>query len=125
MPTLLMGMVLPYLYRYAEEREESAGKPLGRLNGWNTSGAVIGPLAASFLLLPAIGLWSSVLLLGLAYLAFPLVLLRSARARLATVSGVALLLFVANPATLPTVRVQDTERVLALCEGSDGTVAVV
>tara|TARA_Y100001934_G_scaffold104624_2_gene128701 strand:- start:244 stop:2733 length:2490 start_codon:yes stop_codon:yes gene_type:complete len=125
MPTLLMGMVLPYLYRYAEEREESAGKTLGRLNGWNTSGAVIGPLAASFLLLPAIGLWSSVLLLGLAYLAFPLVLLRSARARLATVSGVALLLFVANPATLPTVRVQDTERVLALWEGSDGTVAVV
>ena len=30
-PTVLMGMVLPYLYRYAERLDESPGTTLGRL----------------------------------------------------------------------------------------------
>ncbi len=124
-PTLLMGMVLPYLYRYAEHLEEAPGTTLGRLNGWNTAGAVVGPLMASFLLLPLIGLWNSVLLVGLVYLAVPLVLFESMRARLATVATLGLLLLFANPTNLPTVRINKSERLLALWEGADGTVAVV
>lgn len=125
-PTVIMGMVLPYLYRYVETINEAPGATLGRLNGWNTTGAVIGPLVASFLLLPLLGLWNSVLLLGLVYLAVPIVLLESSRARMTTVMTVVLLLLFANPSSLPLVRINaEKERLLALWEGSDGTVAVV
>ena len=125
-PTVLMGMVLPYLYRYAERLDESPGNTLGRLNGWNTAGAVIGPLIASFLLLPSLGLWTSVLLLGLVYLAVPLVLFEGTRERIAVVATVATILVFANPTALPLVRINvDTEKLLALWEGPDGTVAVV
>ena len=125
-PTVLMGMVLPYLYRYAEVINESPGTTLGRLNSWNTTGAVFGPLIASFLLLPTLGLWTSVLLLGLVYLAVPLVLFDGTRDRVAVVTTVAMLLVFANPTTLPLVRINaDTEQLLALWEGPDGTVAVV
>ena len=125
-PTLLMGMVLPYLYKYAESRDETPGTTLGRLNGWNTAGAVVGPLTASFLLLPTLGLWASVMLLGMAYLAVPVILLETPRARLAAVVGAAALVLVTNPTALPLVRINhDTERILAMWEGADGTVAVV
>ena len=121
-----MGMVLPYLYRYAERLDESPGNTLGRLKWLNTAGAVIGPLIASFLLLPSLGLWTSVLLLGLVYLAVPLVLFEGTRERIAVVATVATLLVFANPTALPLVRINvDTEKLLALWEGPDGTVAVV
>ncbi len=126
LPTITMGMVLPYLYRYAESIDETPGTTLGRLNGWNTLGAVIGPLVASFLLLPSIGLWSSILLLGVVYLAVPLVLFQSTRSRVATVISLGLVLLLANPTALPIVRINRAdERLLALWEGADGTVAVV
>lgn len=126
LPTIAMGMVLPYLYRYAESIDETPGTTLGRLNGWNTLGAVIGPLVASFLLLPSIGLWSSILLLGVVYLAVPLVLFESTRSRVATVVSLGLVLLLANPTALPVVRINRVnEQLLALWEGADGTVAVV
>ncbi len=125
-PTVLMGMVLPYLYRYGESIDEAPGATLGRLNAWNTTGAVIGPLVASFILLPVLGLWNSVLLAGICYLAIPLIYFESSRARMATVMTFAILLVFANPGNLPLVRInEDEERLLALWEGSDGTVAVV
>ncbi|MEM8496531.1 MAG: fused MFS/spermidine synthase [Pseudomonadota bacterium] len=125
-PTLLMGMVLPYLYRYAESLDETPGATLGRLNGWNTIGAVVGPLVASFVMLPMLGLWNSVLLIGMAYLAVPLVRFENPSARVVTVACLALLLVFFNPAHLPLVRINEAkERLLALWEGADGTVAVV
>lgn len=126
LPTVAMGMVLPYLYRYAESLDETPGNTLGRLNGWNTAGAVIGPLVASFILLPTVGLWSSILLLGVIYLAVPIVLFESTRSRVVAVVAFGLVLVIANPTTLPVVRItREDERLLALWEGADGTVAVV
>ncbi len=125
-PTIVMGMVLPYLYRYAESIDETPGTTLGRLNGWNTTGAVIGPLAASFLLLPTLGLWNSILLMGISYIALPLILFESTKTRITAVMTLAAIFVFANPTTLPVVRInQAEERLLALWEGSDGTVAVV
>jgi len=126
LPAIIMGMVLPYLYRYTENLKETPGATLGRLNSWNTIGAVTGPLVASFILLPAMGLWNSVLLLGLAYVAVPLVLLQSIHTRVATVGALALILIFINPTSLPVVRINaDEERLLDVWEGPDGTVAVV
>ncbi|MCY4263583.1 MAG: fused MFS/spermidine synthase [Gammaproteobacteria bacterium] len=126
LPTTLLGMVLPFLFRHAENLDEAPGSILGRLGAWNTAGAVIGPLVASFLLLPMLGLWNSVLIIGAAYLAIPIVCFADMRARLVTVSVFALTLLFANPVSLPLVRINTgSEQLLALWEGPDGTVAVV
>jgi spermidine synthase len=59
-PTCLMGVTLPLLARYAVRREEDIGKRIGTLYAVNTAGAVAGTLCAAFVLLPTIGLRSTV-----------------------------------------------------------------
>jgi len=55
-PTGLMGATLPMLTRYAVHREEQIGTRVSALYAINTFGAVLGALAAGFVLLPALGL---------------------------------------------------------------------
>jgi spermidine synthase len=59
-PTGLMGITLPLLARYAIRKEEEVGSRIALLYAINTGGAVAGTLCAAFLLLPAIGLRSTV-----------------------------------------------------------------
>ncbi len=51
-PTALMGALLPVTL--AAFRQEG-GRPVGRAYAWNTAAAIAGTLAASFLLVPALG----------------------------------------------------------------------
>lgn len=59
-PTLLMGATLPLLTRSAVQRDDQVGPRTGLLYGLNTTGAVLGTIAAAFWLLPALGLRSTV-----------------------------------------------------------------
>jgi spermidine synthase len=59
-PTGLMGVTLPLLARYAVRSREEIGRRIGALYAINTAGAVLGTLCAAFLLLPSIGLRSTV-----------------------------------------------------------------
>ncbi|MGE4606489.1 MAG: fused MFS/spermidine synthase, partial [Myxococcota bacterium] len=76
-PTGLMGITLPLLARYAIRKQEEIGKRIALLYAINTGGAVVGPLCAAFILLPALGLRSTVhvgvLVNGLTFLAAVLV----------------------------------------------------
>ncbi|MBV71888.1 MAG: hypothetical protein CMH52_11205 [Myxococcales bacterium] len=54
-PTVLMGMTLPVLTAYFEEKNEHFGSSVGRLYSANTLGAAAGALATGYLLLPAFG----------------------------------------------------------------------
>ncbi len=134
LPTVVMGILLPYLYRYAESVAQKPGVIIGRLNAFNTVGAVAGSLVAGFVLLEWLGLWSSLRLMGMLYLlAALLFLLRNettTRPALTYVTIFALLLPVSllDPGRLPTVRILAVERdeaLLEVWEGSGGTVAVV
>ena len=58
-PALLLGMVLPLLWDAAAASNVSVAQVVGRLTSVNTLSAAGGALAASFFLLPALGLWSS------------------------------------------------------------------
>lgn len=55
-PTFLMGATLPILTRYAESLGEGTQRRVAQLYAVNTLGAVVGTIAASFLLLPSLGL---------------------------------------------------------------------
>lgn len=57
-PVTLLGMLLPLAWK-AAGLGKGAGAIIGRLMATNTIAAAFGPLAASFLLLPTIGLWQS------------------------------------------------------------------
>jgi len=58
-PCTLMGATLPLLGRAAITRKDAAGRGAGALYAANTLGAVVGCLAAGFLLVPSIGLWAT------------------------------------------------------------------
>jgi spermidine synthase len=60
-PTALMGATLPLLARHAVREDAEIGARIGALYASNTLGAVFGVVLAAFLLLPALGLRSTVL----------------------------------------------------------------
>lgn len=55
LPVLLLGTVAPWALRIGMERVENAGALAGRLYAMSTLGSLTGTLAASLLLVPAIG----------------------------------------------------------------------
>ena len=55
-PTGFMGATLPLLIRYAVRTDREVGPRVALLYATNTAGAVVGTVAAGFVLLPALGL---------------------------------------------------------------------
>lgn len=67
LPGIVLGAVLPFLLRLLETSEAAPGEILGRLVAANTAGAILGALAAGFVLLPVLGTWNALLGLGALY----------------------------------------------------------
>ena len=134
-PATLLGSVFPYLLRAAQGSQAAPGAIIGRLGALNTSGGVVGSLAAGFVLLGAVGLWDGVRLFAAGYVLLALlVCLRGARTRGAPVLpaavtvGVLVLLgtaFDTSRLAVVSVNRDRGEAVLATWEGPDGVVAVV
>lgn len=132
LPAVLMGAVFPYLFKVSENSGQAPGRVLGRLAAVNTAGAIVGSLAAGFLLLGAFGLWTSIQWIALAYLLAALLVaessLRSGRVlRGAALAGILLAGLGLDASKLPTVRVRAErgEELLRYWEGSHATVAVI
>ena len=134
-PTALLGAVFPYLLRAAEGSPAAPGAVIGRLGALNTTGGVVGALAAGFVLLGSLGLWNSMRLIAAGYLVLALASAwrgwPTPRARLAPAAatlGALALLGTALDASRLTVVDVDAERgetLLATWEGPDGVVAVI
>jgi spermidine synthase len=134
-PTMLAGMVLPLLMEVTADAQASAAGPmLGRLLAFNTAGSVVGPLVATYAVLPWLGLWAGVALAGLLMVASGEVWLsglfkgRLTTARRAAVVALLVALVVgANPLTLPRARVRrgGDEKLIHLDEGSHAIVSVL
>ena len=121
-PGFIAGLLFPALLRLAGS-DPAAGRPVGRLLALNTAGAITGSLAASFLLLPAVGVWITIAAAATAYAALAVWMApRPAVVGLAAVAALA----AAASAGLAPLRLDPrrNERVLAVWEGSYGTVAV-
>jgi spermidine synthase len=67
-PTTLMGITFPLAVRVYARDLERLGQSIGRVYFSNAVGAVIGPLITGFLLIPLVGMQSSILLAGIVYL---------------------------------------------------------
>ncbi len=125
---LVLGAVFPLLMKSEEGFITHAGKSIGTLSAINTVGAILGSLAAGFLLLDGIGIWHTVQLLAAIYLIIAVLL--PASGNTATYSGriaafiMLILLFTRlDPSGLKASG--NDETVLEKWEGSDCTVTVV
>ena len=124
--TIALGTALPVLMERAGG-EGRVGAQVGRLLAVNTLGAIVGPLAATFVLAPRLGPWWSLALLGV------VVALAATRAGLTpreqgvVLAAVALAVLWASPGRLPLVRLRPErgERLVAVREGGHGTTAVI
>ncbi len=63
-PTLLMGMAFPVAVRVVLQETRGVGGDVGRLYAVNTIGAIIGSVAAGFVLLPTIGAANTISAMG-------------------------------------------------------------
>ncbi len=131
-PGTLVGALYPFTLHWAAQHRVEVAPTLGRLAAVNTLGAVAGSLVAGFVLLPGLGLWSSIRALALLYLAAAVLLAaRAAKPALAWV-GLPLLLswlFATwlDPARLPLVRLDEErgEVLYGAWESAYGVTAVV
>jgi len=60
-PAFLMGVAFPFLVRAAAGESLALGKPVGRLYGWNTMGAILGASLGGLVLLPNLGVRGTVM----------------------------------------------------------------
>jgi spermidine synthase len=128
-PGLLLGSVFPYTLRMATRPEGGAGAVIGQLAFWNTIGAVAGSLCAGFVLLPWLGLWSSIQAVAVLYLLGAIgvgvqVAGQRAQALVLPVVGLFLVASVLNPTWLPRVNLSPGETLKTVRESASGTVAV-
>jgi spermidine synthase len=102
-PTTLMGMTFPIAVRIFSRDIESLGESVGKIYFANTIGSVLGPLATGFLLIPMIGIQSSLLAAAVMYLILGAVLMAAdphTETRFKMAAGVVLaagVLFVLQP----------------------------
>ncbi len=131
---LLLGAVFPFLMKAEERFTTGPGASIGTLTAINTLGAIIGSLAAGFLLLEWLGLWRSIQWISAAYLVVALLLPSSGtdigRAIKAMACVILLLAFtVWSPSRLPDSWTRDylgeQETLVEKWEESDCTVSVV
>ena len=60
-PATLMGTTLPLMMKTYSEEFTTVGKDVGKLDASNSFGAVVGTLAAGFLLIPILGIQNSII----------------------------------------------------------------
>jgi len=63
-PTSLMGATLPLMLKTYSQNFSSIGKDVGKLDASNSFGAMIGTLAAGFLMIPLLGIQNSIVLVA-------------------------------------------------------------
>jgi len=131
-PLLAGGLLFPLCLAWAAERapRAPAGRLLGGLLVANTLGAMVGAIAAPWLLLPGFGLWGAFVAVGAAYAvaAFGLPDATPGRRALrigALAGGWALVFAASSPLSLPLVTLAPGERAIEARATPSGVVAVV
>jgi spermidine synthase len=130
---LVLGTLFPFLMKCEEGFLETAGRSIGQLAAFNTLGAILGSLAAGFVLLEWLGVWGSIQIIAVVYLLLTFALPTGGMAALIARGGAAVMLVIVftvlSPTHLPAALRVDSmgheETVVETWEGSDCTVTVV
>jgi spermidine synthase len=131
---LPLGAVFPFLMKGEERFITHAGNSIGMLSAINTIGAILGSLAAGFLLLEWLGVWHTIQWVSAIYLIVAVLTPAGGyagtySARIASGIMLVLLFTGLDPSRLPgpsnTDPTGEGEKLVEKWEGSDGTVTVV
>lgn len=133
-PAVLIGMVLPLLAGLLDRSGEGAGRLVGRLYAYNSAGTILGAATAGTLLVPLVGLRSTLLIAAAAnFIVAAAVSVadgrpsRFGRAIVPSAAALYVLLIAVLPATTQfhrTINQQD-EAILYYAEGPSATVHVI
>ncbi len=74
-PTTLMGATMPIILKSYSSEYQKMGRDIGRLYSVNNVGAVLGTIAAGFLLIPFVGIQTSIMLTAIINIAIGLIIL--------------------------------------------------
>ena len=133
-PTVLLGAMFPVVGSlYTRERAERVGLRIGRVNAFNTLGAIVGSIGTGFVLVPLLGLRNATVVfaaLNLAIGAGAMLLDGGARRSLRWAPAGAAAVLIAGVALLPTgfylgSYYEETDRLIFYREGVETTVAVL
>ncbi|MEM7361296.1 MAG: fused MFS/spermidine synthase [Pseudomonadota bacterium] len=132
-PTTVIGILLPYLFKLAETGKLGPGETVGSLVTINTVGAIAGSVVAGFLLLEWAGMWFGIKLIACLYLVMAIgLVIRGTQQlwviKLSPIIALVLVLTVLDTSKLPVVKIDPigkNETLLKVWEGADATVAVV
>lgn len=94
-PTVLAGAAFPLLSRLLIQDQDRVSRGVGSLYSANTVGCIVGSFAAGFLLIPMIGIRSTVLVCAACYVLTGAAVLLYQRGRARLVGGVAVMSFAA------------------------------
>jgi spermidine synthase len=125
--TLALGTALPLVMEMAGAHgRETAGPVVGRLLAANTVGAMAGPVIATFVMGPLLGLWPSLVILG-GFLVFVGAWTGLPRFHVAVAVGILAGEMVLGASDVPPVRVRSSEgqTLVSEREGTHGTTAVL
>jgi spermidine synthase len=105
LPTLLMGVIFPFVSRVALDERGGTGRPIGELYAANTVGAIAGPIAVGFWILPSQGaqetlLWMAALIVVAAALTLTYARPRIAAAALTSLGAVCCVAFALLPSDI-------------------------
>ena len=133
-PTVLLGALFPVVGSlYTRERAQAVGLRIGRVNAFNTLGAIAGSLGAGFVLVPVLGLRNTTVALAVLNLALGAAALRfdrRGRQALRFAPAGAIVATVVAVAVLPTgfylgSYYTEVDRLIFYKEGVETTVAVL
>jgi len=100
-PATLMGTTLPLMMRTYSKEFTTVGKDVGKLDASNSFGAVVGTLAAGFLLIPILGIQYSIIVTASINIMIAIVILSTKKylkpKHLAIIIVIVISLFVLNP----------------------------
>lgn len=128
-PITVLGMALPLIWRATQE--DLSGTVVGRLTAANSLAAGAGVITVNFVLLPTIGLWTSLVVMTLLFLTMGIALLvresRSLRTMAATSIAIVVtaVLIVLSPITSSLDRTQAGEELVKRWDSSYGFIDIV
>jgi spermidine synthase len=125
-PALLVGTVLPAIWRAAIERAADAGALVGRLTSLNTLAGVVGSLVTGFVVIPRLGTSRGILLVAALYAAVGVTALLQTRRRAAALAVALALVALASLRSWEVVPaiLQPGQRLIAIDEGEGATVTL-
>jgi spermidine synthase len=127
-PTVIFGAVFPFLLKASPFLNQAPGKFVGKLVLFNSIGSTIGPIIVGFILLDAIGIWTTIKVVAILYGCLALFISFNFNNKaikkwlLIPIIGIIGVVSLANP---PIVLLEKGEKVLKAWQSSDGVVSIV